>query len=58
MNPKTYKTVGDRHRILTALEKVWERYPSDTLTELVGRFTETKAIRDENLLRKINEKIR
>lgn len=57
MNPRVYKPVGDRHRVLTALERYWEKHPSDDLTQLIARVTD-EPVRDETLLRRINREIR
>lgn len=54
---RSYKPVEQRHRVLEAIEKVWERYPSDSVTQLLGRFTKVEEIRDETLCRAINKRL-
>ena len=55
---RQYKPVEERHRFLTALEKYWDKHPSDNFSQLYGRLTEVEEIRDETALRKMNKEIR
>lgn len=52
-----YRPVEERHRILTALEKLWERYPSRPLVSLLQELTEGEIIEDTTLIRRINKKL-
>ncbi len=57
MNPD-YKPLEARHRILSAVEDYWKRYPykplGKLLTDLVGT-SKLEEARDEDVLRLINK---
>lgn len=61
MTPKEYKSVEERHRMLTAIEQAWQKYPNDEILYLLERFMPdglgTKEISDSQILRRINRRL-
>lgn len=50
----TYRSVEERHRLLTILEQLWDKYPTKSLSDIIHELQE---LEDDKLAREISRRL-